>query len=407
MRIVAGEVIVSSPGRNFLTLKLVTDDGVVGYGDATVNGRERAVEGYLQHLIPLLIGRDATRIEDTWQYLYRVAYWRRGPITMASISAVDQALWDIAGKALGVPVHRLLGGRSRDYLMTYPHCTGMTVDEVVAEAAAKLEQGYRAIRVQAAVPGLATTYGVHAHVEGEEAGAYEPASGALPDEEVWDTKLYLDFVPKLVKTVRDELGYGFELLHDSHHRLTPIEAGWLGKQLEPYRMFWLEDTTPAEDQAAFRLIRQHTTTPLAVGEVFNSWFDYQALVTERLIDFVRTPVTHGGGITHLRQLMGVADFYGVRSGFHGPSDISPVGMAANCQLGWTIHNFGVQEYMGYPEQVSEVFTTFPVVENGVVVLDDDTPGLGVEIDEDAAKRFPFDPKYLPVNRKVDGTLHDW
>lgn len=406
MKIASADVIVCSPGRNFVTLKLTTDDGIVGYGDATVNGRELAVVGYLrEHLCPLLVGRDATRINDTWQYLYRGAYWRRGPITMASISAVDQALWDVNGKALGVPVYRLLGGQARDYLLTYPHCVGQTVEATVEAAAAKLDEGYQAIRVQAAVPGLATTYGVHVSKHGEDA-AYEPAAGSLPEEEEWDTGRYLDFVPKLIKAVRDELGYGFALLHDSHHRLTPIEAGGLGKALEPYRMFWLEDTTPAEDQTAFRTIRAHTTTPLAVGEVFNTVWDFQTLITERLIDYVRMPVTHGGGISHLMRVLALADVYGVRSGAHGPSDISPVGMAANAHVGWVIPNFGIQEFMGYPELTGEVFKPSYELTNGLLRVSD-APGLGVEVDEEAAARYPYVARYLPVNRRQDGSMHDW
>lgn len=402
MRIAAADVLVFAPGRNYVTLKLTTDDGIVGYGDATVNGRELAVAAYLRdHLAPLLLGRDATRISDTWQYLYRGAYWRRGPITMASISAVDQALWDINGKAAGLPVYRMLGGRARDYLITYPHCSGSSVDDVLAEAHDRLEEGYQAIRVQALVPGLAKVYGIHAAGE-----AYEPASADLPDEEDWDTGLYLDFVPRLMKAVRDEFGYGFHLLHDSHHRLTPLEAGRLGRALEPYRMFWLEDTTPAEDQGAFRTIRQYTTTPLAVGEVFNSIWDFQTLITERLIDYIRMPVTHGGGITHLQKVCALGELYSVRSGFHGPSDISPIGMAANIQLGWTIPNFGIQEFMGYPDLTNEVFQTSYTLERGVLTVSDE-PGLGVSVDEELAAQYPYDRKYLPVNRLRDGSMHDW
>src|SRR6266851_4223242 len=260
MKIVDAKVIVCSPGRNFVTLKLVTEDGVYGLGDATLNGRELAVASYLNdHLIPLLIGRDARRIEDTWQYLYKGAYWRRGPVTMAAIGAVDTALWDISGKVLGVPVYQLLGGASRDRVMVYGHANGADVDETVAAVKHYLKRGYRAVRAQTGGPGLASTCGV-----GRGKMYYEPAEKGLPPENAWSSELYLNSVPKLFERLRAEFGPDVHLLHDVHHRLTPIQAARLGKSLEPYHLFWLEDATPAELQENFRLIRQHTTTPLAV-----------------------------------------------------------------------------------------------------------------------------------------------
>ena len=292
MKIADARVVVSSPGRNYVTLVIETEDGLVGVGDATLNGRELAVASYLRdHVCPLLVGRDARRIEDTWQYLYKGAYWRRGPVTMTSIAAVDIALWDIKGKLAGLPVYELLGGAARDGVMVYCHASGYTLDELSADFQRHLDLGYLAIRAQAAIPGLEKTYGV-APTDGM---IYEPASGNVPQEEVWETSYYLDFAPKMMAHLRSEFGYEVHLLHDVHHRLTPIEAGRLGASLEPYRMFWIEDPTPAEDQSAFRLIRQHTTTPIAVGEIFNSIWDCQQLITERLIDYIRTSASHAGG----------------------------------------------------------------------------------------------------------------
>jgi mannonate dehydratase len=403
VKIVDAAVIVTSPGRNYVTLKVTTDDGVVGYGDATLNGRELAVSAYLnEHVCPLLIGRDADRVNDMWQYLYRGAYWRRGPVTMTAIGAVDIALWDIQGKATGRPVYQLLGGRSRDGVTIYGHASGADIDETIADAAHFLQSGYRAVRVQAKIPGLETTYGIRAG-----AGlTYEPAVGNAPASEVWDTAAYLDFVPRLVAATRENLGYGFHLLHDAHHRLTPIEAARLGKALEPYRMFWLEDATPAEDQAAFRVIRQHTVTPLAVGEVFNTLWDCQTLISERLIDYIRTAVPHAGGITHTRRIFDYADTYGVRSGSHGPGDVSPIGIAAALHLDISIPNFGIQEYMAHLPPADEVFKPSYYYEDGMLHLPD-APGLGVEFDEEAAKRYPYERRYLPVNRLRDGSMHDW
>jgi mannonate dehydratase len=402
MKIVDARVIVCCPGRNFVTLKLVTEDGISGLGDATLNGRELAVASYLEdHVIPLLIGRDARRLEDTWHYLYKGAYWRRGPVTMTAIAAVDTALWDIQGKALGVPVYRLLGGRARDRVLVYGHASGADIDATVTAAAHYVDLGYKAIRAQTGVPGLAATYGV-----GRGDLYYEPAEQGLPAENLWSTEHYLASVPPLFERLRRELGPDVHLLHDAHHRLTPIEAARLGKALEPYHLFWLEDPVPAELQEGYRLIRQHTTVPIAVGEVFSSIHDCQTLITEQLIDYIRTTVVHAGGITHLRRIAHLAELYHVRTGSHGATDLSPVCMAAALHFDISVHNFGIQEYMRHSPNTDQVFPhTYRFAEGA---LDPgEAPGLGVEIDEALAARFPYQRAYLPINRKLDGTVHSW
>ncbi|GHD20751.1 D-mannonate dehydratase ManD [Nocardiopsis kunsanensis] len=404
MRITSADVVVTSPGRNYVTLKITTEDGVTGLGDATLNGRELAVASYLRdHVCPLLVGRDSGRINDTWQYLYRGAYWRRGPVTMASIAAVDCALWDILGKVTGQPVHQLLGGAAREGVLAYGHASGQSIGELLEDVAGFLDSGYRAVRVQASVPGLDDTYGLPRPGTGP---VYEPADASLPAEHRWHTPDYLDFAPEMMAAVRERFGYGFHLLHDVHHRLSPLEAAQLGKSLEPYRMFWMEDPTPAEDQEAFRLLRQHTTTPVAVGEIFNSIWDCQYLISERLIDYIRASPSHAGGISHLRRIFDLADLYGVRTGAHGAGDLSPVSFAAALHLDLTVPNFGIQEYMGHQEPASEVFRTSYTFEDGYL-HPGQAPGLGVEIDEEAAARYPYERKYLPVNRLADGSMHDW
>jgi mannonate dehydratase len=255
VKIESAEVIVTSPDRNFVTLRLTTDDGLVGLGDATLNGRELAVVSYLRdHVVPLLIGRDAHQIEDTWQFLYRSAYWRRGPVTMAAIAAVDVALWDIKAKAAGMPLYQLLGGASRTGLLAYGHASGKDIPELFDSVRSHLEQGYQAVRIQTGVPGLTAIYGVasNATAAGNEGKRYdhEPAQRApLPAEEDWDTRAYLRHVPGVFEAVRAEFGPELPLLHDGHHRMTPIQAAKLGKSLEPYDLFWLEDVTPAENDA--------------------------------------------------------------------------------------------------------------------------------------------------------------
>ena len=401
MRISAGNVITCSPGRNFVTLKLETQDGVYGLGDATVNGRELAVASYLSdHVIPLLIGRDARRVEDIWQFLYKGAYWRRGPVTMAAIAAVDMALWDIKGKSLDAPVYQLLGGASRDGVMVYGHASGETIDETVESVRRYVERGYRAVRAQCSIPGIAKTYGV------TQSDAYEPAERGLAPETRWTSERYLPIVPPLFERLRAEFGSDLHLLHDVHHRLTPIEAARLGRSLEPYQLFWLEDPTPAENQESFRLIRQHTTTPLAVGEVFNSIHDCRQLIQEQLIDYIRTTVVHAGGISHLRKIASLAELYQVRTGCHGATDLSPVCMAAALHFDVSVHNFGIQEYMPHTPETDRVFPHGYSFAAGSM-HPGDAPGLGVDIDEALAATFPYQRAYLPIARRLDGTMHDW
>ncbi len=401
-RIVSARVIVTCPGRNFVTLKIECDDGTIGLGDATLNGRELSVASYLtDHVVPCLIGRDAHRIEDVWQYLYKGAYWRRGPVTMAAIAAVDTALWDIKGKLAGMPVYQLLGGAARDACMVYAHANGTTIEDTIAVAKAEQAKGYKAIRLQCGVPGLASTYGVAKH-----GARYEPADADLPSESVWSTEKYLRVVPELFKAAREAMGWDVHLLHDIHHRLTPIEAGRLGKALEPYNLFWIEDPTPAENQEAFKLIRHHTTTPIAVGEVFNSIWDAKDLIQNQLIDYIRATVVHAGGITHLRRIAALADLYQVRTGCHGATDLSPVAMAAALHFGLSVPNFGVQEHMPHTDETDAVFPHAYSFEDGMM-HPGDAPGLGVDIDEDLAATYDYKRAYLPVARLEDGTLCNW
>lgn len=400
--IVDARVIITCPGRNFVTLKITTKSGVYGLGDATLNGRELAVASYLtDHVVPCLIGRDARQIEDIWQFFYRGAYWRRGPVTMTAIAAVDVALWDIKAKNANMPLYDLLGGASRTGVMVYGHANGKDIDETLAQAKKYQEMGYKAIRLQSGVPGLASTYGVS-----KDKLYYEPADATKPTENVWSTIKYLPTVPKLFAGAREALGWDVHLLHDVHHRLTPLEAGRLGKDLEPFRPFWLEDATPAENQAGFRTIRQHTTTPLAVGEVFNSVWDAKQLLDEQLIDYIRTTIVHAGGISHVRRIAHLAELNNVRTGFHGATDLSPVCMGAALHFDLWVPNFGIQEYMRHTDETDAVFPHAYTFSNGEL-HPGEAPGHGVDIDEALAAKYPYRPASLPVNRLEDGTLFNW
>ena len=402
MKITSGKVIVTCPGRNFVTLKISTDAGVEGLGDATLNGRELAVASYLEdHVIPCLLGRDPRQSEDIWQFLYRGAYWRGGPVTMTAISAVDTALWDLKAKLANMPLYQLLGGKSRRGVMAYGHANGEDIAQTVDEVGRYIDLGYKAVRAQTGIPGLASTYGV-----GRDKLFYEPATTGLPVEETWSTEKYLRHIPALFEKLRERYGFEVHLLHDVHHRLTPAEAARLGKDLEDCRLFWLEDAVPAENQAGFRLIRQHTVTPLAVGEVFNTIWDCKALIEEQLIDYVRASVAHAGGITHLRRIADLAALHHVRTGCHGATDLSPVCLGAALHFDLWVPNFGIQEYMRHTPETDAVFPHDYVFEDGFF-HPGEAPGHGVAIDEKLAAKFPYQRAYLPVNRLEDGTLWHW
>lgn len=320
---------------------------------------------------------------------------------MSAIAAVDMALWDIKGKALNTPVYNLLGGPSRYGVMVYGHASGNDIEEVVDEVGRYLEMGYKAVRAQCGIPGLPSTYGV-----GRGKLFYEPAEKGLPPENIWSTEKYLNFIPKLFRRLRDVYGDEVHLLHDVHHRLTPIEAARLGKELEPYHLFWLEDPVPAELQEGFRWIRHHTTTPLAVGEVFNTIYDAHLLITEQLIDYLRTSVLRGGGLTHMRKVAALAELYHVRTGFHGATDLSPITMAAALHFDLWVPNFGIQEYMRHTPETDEVFPHAYFFKEGYL-HPGDAPGLGVDFNEELASRYPYVRAYLPINRKEDGTMFNW
>lgn len=405
MKIEEVKVFVSCPGRNFVTLKIVTSKGVYGLGDATVNGRELAVASYLEeHVVPCLIGKDPHQIEDIWQYLYKGAYWRRGPITMAAIAAVDMALWDIKGKVAGLPVYQLLGGKSRKGIMAYGHANGETIEETLDKLGQFISKGYKAVRLQCAIPGLEGTYGTL----GDKKDYFELQSDRpLPPEQPWSTAKYLNFIPELFKQARERFGYGIQLVHDVHSRLTPIESAHLGKLLEPYNLMFLEDASAADNQDGYQIIRNHTTTPLAIGEIFNTIWDAKDLIVNQTIDYLRVAMTHGGGITAMKKMAAFADMYNVKMAPHGAPDLSPICHVAHAHFNMWVPNFGVQEFIGFgTERLNNVFSHPLSFSEGYIQLED-KPGLGVEFNEDVAAQHKYKRSYLPVSRLEDGTLWYW
>jgi mannonate dehydratase len=408
LKITDVRVIVTCPGRNYVLVKILTNEpGLYGVGDATLNGRELAVATTLEkHIAPLLIGRDPEAIEDTWQFLYRGPYWRGGPVQMTALAGVDLALWDIKGKRAGMPVYQLLGGRTRVGALAYTHAAGNELTEVEDAVRRAMERGFKCVRAQVAIPGLEGTYGTAERQKSEDVAGRVAQQADLPHTEVFEPGPYLRTVPRLFAHLRKTLGEEVELLHDVHEKLGPVEAARLAKELEPYHLFFLEDPLRPEYKESFRLIRQHSTTPIAMGELFNTLWDCVDLIKEQLIDFIRCDLGHIGGITNARKVASLAEAFQVKTAWHGPGDIGPPTHAANVHVDISIPNLGIQEMVFFPEVTQEVIPGAPKFQDGYMMVMD-TPGLGTDLNEELAKKYPYQRAYLPTARRKDGSVQDW
>ncbi len=370
------QTILTQPHNSRLAIvKLITSEpGLYGLGCATFTQRIFAVEAAIErHIKPFLLGRDVSRIEELWQMMMVSGYWRNGPVLNNAISGVDQALWDIKGKQANMPVYDLLGGRCREAAAVYGHAGGSTKEEVLESVLKFQEMGYRHIRVQMGGYGGKSLNMIRP--EGSLEGAY------------FDPRDYVRNMLIMIDHVRGEVGMELELLHDIHERLHPIHAVQFAKDLEQYKLFFLEDALAPEDIDWFRHLRTQSSTPLAMGELFNSPHEWRPLIEERLIDFMRMHVSQMGGITPARQVASFGQIYGVRTAWHGPGDTSPVGHAANLHLDLWSPNFGIQEWCRFPEHVYEMFPGLPTVRNGYM-YPSDQPGLGIDIDEKLAAEYP-------------------
>ncbi len=374
-------VIECAPQGVRLTVVKVTTDqpGLYGYGCATYTQRadlvKPAVEKYIR---PFLIGKPADRIEDTWQMLYNSSYWRNAADLNNAMSGVDQALWDIKGRQAGLPVYQLLGGKAREAIDTYGHASGSEIPEAIDAAKKYIAQGFRHVRIQVGVPGMAG-YGSRA------GGTRIPALHNAP---VFEREGAKRRALALFEAARKELGPEIELLHDAHERYTPSEAVQLCKDLEQYRLFFLEDPLSPEDIMWFPNIRNQTSTPLAMGELFNSPHEWTPLIKDRLIDYMRMHISQMGGLTPARKVAAFGEIFNVRTAFHGPGDVSPIGHMAMTHLNLSITNFGIQEYSEMNDATREIFHGVPEMKNGYLWAND-KPGWGMEIDEAAAAKHPF------------------
>lgn len=385
--------ILTQPGPSRLVIVKVStsEPELYGLGCATFTQRVHAVAAAIdRHLAPFLIGREVDRIEEIWQMSMVHGYWRNGPVLNNAISGVDQALWDIKGKRAGMPVYELLGGKSREAASVYVHANGHDRHEVHESAVALLEQGYRNIRVQLGGYG-GTAQELHTPMH-------------APDGNYFDPRAYSSDTLDMIEHVRSELGDGVELLHDIHERLAPIDAVQFAKDVEQYRLFFLEDMFAPEDIGWFRAARQQCATPLAMGELFNNPHEWRGLIVDQLIDFVRMHVSQVGGITPARKIALLADTFGVRTAWHGPGDTSPVGHAANLHLDLWAPNFGIQEWYQPSELEYEMFPGLPTIADGYL-YPNDRPGLGIDIDEKLAASHPCDDivEWWTQTRRPDGS----
>jgi len=387
-------VIATAPaGLRLSVVKITTDqDGLYGYGCATFTQRAELVNAAVEkYLRPFLIGKLADRIEDTWQACYNSSYWRNGPVLNNAISGVDQALWDIKARQAGMPVYQVLGGKCREAVDCYTHADGAEIPEVIDHARKFIEQGFRHVRVQVGVPGMAG-YGSRRN---------EVRIEALHSGPVFESRPAARRALQLFEASRKELGWEVELLHDMHERYTPNLAVQLVKDAEPFKMFFMEDPLSPENIEYFGQIRQQCSTPVAMGELFNSPHEWTPLIRDRLIDFIRIHVSQAGGITPCRKIAAFAEMFGVRTAWHGPGDVSPIGHAANATLDLVCPNFGIQEYSPFNDRLQEVFRGCPVMKNGYLYVNE-APGWGIEIDEKLAAKYPYGSFESEERRRLNG-----
>ena len=402
-------VIATQPaGVRLVVVKVQTDqDGLYGYGCATFTQRaDLVVDAVNRYLKPLVLGRPTDAISDLWEAMYNSSYWRNGPVLNNAISGVDQALWDIKGRQAGMPVYELLGGKQRHAARIYAHASGAEISQTIDQAKKWMSQGVKAIRLQVGIPGQAA-YGAGG---GRRNTANAP--GALPPDPTFEPKPYIRRTLELFEAARKELGPDIDLLHDVHERVPPRMTVQFAKDMEQFRLFFLEDSLSPEDIAYFRQIRAACTTPIAMGELLNNPHEWQQLIEERVIDYIRVHVSQAGGLTPALKIAALADNFQVKSAWHGPGDVSPIGHCANVTLDVAIRNFGIQEWTFPSDRIKEVFDGYPEVKDGYVYANE-KPGWGVEVNEKAAAKYPFGAERGPhkklnggwgVVRRDDGTV---
>lgn len=391
------KVFVTAPRKiNLVVVKIETSEPeLYGYGCATFTWRHKAVvTAITEYLAPMLKGKPADDIEGLWQMMMGSSYWRNGPVLNNAISGVDEALWDIKGKQARLPLYSLFGGKCREGIAVYRHADGSSVEEVEESIQCYMEKGYRYIRCHMG------TYGGNFNGKCQTFAKPEQA----PDGAYFHPRLYMESVYRLFDRVRQDIGWDVELMHDVHERLSPAQVLEFAKTLEPYKLFFLEDCLPPEHMEFFKTLRNHTVIPLAMGELFTNPLEWKPLVQNQWIDFIRVHLSDIGGLTPARKLAHFCEMYHVKTAWHGPNDLSPIGMAAQMHLDLNSHNFGIQEFSGFSEEEQEVFPGCPVIRNGYAYVNH-APGIGVGFNEEKAKAYPpveMDHSWL-FSRLPDGT----
>ena len=397
MKITDVRTILTCPKQNYLFIKIMAEDpGIYGIGDASMNGREKAVEDLtLEYLRPMLIGMDADRIEEIWQLIYRGTYWRGGNIMMSALCGIDMALWDIKGKTAGLPLYSLLGGKVRDRVLCYSHVLGKTNEEKIEKAANFVqEKGLKVIRLRAGLPSANGTLNA--------AGPQD-----TPKVEDWDPEFWADEMTDYFIKIRQVVGDKVGIIYDLHERFSPERAIYIMRKLEPYNPFFIEDPIAPDCFESLKTVREHTNVPIAFGELYKSRWECLPGITNRWLDFIRCDLIRIGGITEARKIGAIAETYDVKTAWHGPNDVSPVTHAVNWHLNVSAYNFGIQEDGTVDDTVKEVVKGGPVYKDGYLTMED-KPGIGCDIDEEAAKRYPYQRAYIPVCRRPgDNSLCDW
>jgi len=400
-KITAIETIRTRVNGTWLFVKVLTDQpGLYGIGSASDHYRAKTVQTAIETIAPMLIGRDASQIEDIWQSIYTSGYWRNDSIINTVQAGIDMALWDIKGKEAKMPVYQLLGGATRSAVMCYAHAAGDTLPELVDDVRRYVEEGYQVIRCQMG------PYGGGGFLDGSNARLAK--NNLWGQTRAFDDESYLENIPKMFEHLRNELGFGPKLTHDVHEHLHPTNAVILAKLLEPYRLFFLEDLLSPEQVHWYRLVRQQCTTPQAMGELFINPHEWVPLITERLIDYVRVRVSKGGGITNCRKIAHLCEWFGVRTAWQEGGDNDPVNQMAAVHVDLSISSFGVQEENHFRSEEYDLFPGHALLEGGYLYAND-APGLGLDIDEERARRL-LNPElaarsYLyPEDRRRDGEL---
>ncbi|GAB2770355.1 D-galactonate dehydratase family protein [Rhabdobacter roseus] len=398
VRIKRVRAIATAPqGSNLVVVKVETSEpGLYGLGCATFTQRAvavvTAIDSYLNELCQ---GKDVDNIEDIWQSVYVSSYWRNGPVLNNALSGLDEALWDIKGKRANLPVYQLLGGKARFAIPCYTHANGTTPEAVAESAQRIMDQGYKYVRIQQGGYGAVGT--------NTAAPDFKAANFGGETDNYMNERVYLRSVPKMFDVVRKRCGDDVELLHDIHERVQPMDAINLIRQLEPYQPFFIEDPFSPENMSWFRQLRQSTSVPIAMGELFNNINEFKEPMVQHLFDYIRCHVSQIGGITPAMKVARLGEWFNVRTAWHGPGDVSPVGHAAHAHIDLAVWNFGIQEAVNFSERTQEVFSGCPTMKNGYMSVNE-VPGLGVDINEKEAAKYPIGTKSNWQVRRADGTI---